>query len=132
MILKKREHNILYIGIASKSLNKRFLNQELRAKGHGTFFRSIGSVLGFRPAKGSLKNKANKKNYKFSYSDKIKIIEWINFNLSVNWIDYAIDLENIETHLIKNYLPLFNLAKNPLPLKELSTLRAKCIIIANT
>ena len=37
-----------------KDLNKRMLKQELRSKGHGTFFRSIGAVLGFRPDKGSL------------------------------------------------------------------------------
>lgn len=35
--LEKRGHNIIYIGIASQSLNRRLLNQELRAKGHGTF-----------------------------------------------------------------------------------------------
>ena len=46
-ILSERNHNIIYIGIASKSLKKRFLDQELRAKGHGTFFRSIGAILGF-------------------------------------------------------------------------------------
>ena len=37
--LASRGHNIIYIGIASKSLNRMMLNQELRAKGHGTFFR---------------------------------------------------------------------------------------------
>ena len=48
---KITEHNIIYIGIASQSLRKR-LNQELRAKGHGTFFRSIGAVLGYSPREG--------------------------------------------------------------------------------
>ena len=37
-ILLERGHDILYIGIASENLYNRFLNQELRAKGHGTFF----------------------------------------------------------------------------------------------
>ncbi len=131
-ILKNRQHNIIYIGIASKSLNKRFINQELRAKGHGTFFRSIGAVLGFRPPKGSLKNKANKKNYKFLSSDESKIIEWINCNLIVNWIEYKGDFESIENYLIQKFLPLFNLAKNTSALKELSLLRAECVKIANT
>ena len=65
-ILKERNINIIYIGIASKSLNRRMLNQELRAIGHGTFFRSLGAMLGYRPPKGSLNDKANKRNYKFS------------------------------------------------------------------
>jgi hypothetical protein len=56
-ILKERKHTIIYIGIASQSLKKRFLGQELRAKGHGTFFRSIGAVLGFTPEPGSLIDK---------------------------------------------------------------------------
>lgn len=129
--LKIRGHNIVYLGIASKSLKQRLLNQELRAKGHGTFFRSIGAVLGFRPTEGTLKNKANKKNFKFSNSDEIKIIEWMNFNLIVNWIEYGSDFDNVETYLIQKYQPLFNLAKNPLHLKELSILRAECVKIAN-
>ena len=78
--LKNRNHNILYIGLASKSLNKRMLKQELRSKGHGTFFRSMGAVLGFRPDKGSLQHK-NKRNYKFNDENKIQIIQWINDNL---------------------------------------------------
>lgn len=68
-IIEKRHHDIIYIGIASKSLGKRFLKQELRAIGHGTFFRSLGAVLGYRPPCGSLKNKSNKRNYKFSKED---------------------------------------------------------------
>ena len=40
-VLGDRKHNIIYIGIASQNLKKRFLGQELRAKGHGTFFRSM-------------------------------------------------------------------------------------------
>lgn len=80
-LLAERQNNIIYIGIATESLNKRFLNQELRANGHGTFFRSIGAVLGHRPPKGSLLMKKNKRNYKFSQADEEKIIKWINDNL---------------------------------------------------
>lgn len=131
-ILSERNHNIIYIGIASQSLYKRFLNQELRAKGHGTFFRSIGAVLGFKPLKGSLKNKSNKRNYKFSQSDELKIIDWINKNLIVNWVEFQESFDEFETTLIQRYLPLLNLAKNPLALKELSELRAECVRIANS
>ncbi len=131
-ILTARKNNIIYLGIASQSLKKRLLNQELRAKGHGTFFRSIGAVLGFRPPKGSLKTKANKKNYKFKSSIEIKIIEWINSNLTVNWVTTDADLNNIESDLISKYTPLLNITKNPLALEELRELRALCVQIANS
>lgn len=129
--LADRQHNIIYIGIATESLNRRFLNQELRANGHGTFFRSIGAVLGHRPPKGSLTTKANKRNYKFSPTDEQKIIKWINDNLHVNWVDFSGDFETLETELINKHRPLINLAKNPSALKELSDLRKICVQIAN-
>lgn len=129
--LADRQHNIIYIGIATESLYKRFLNQELRAKGHGTFFRSIGAVLGHRPPKGSLTNRANKRNYKFLPTDEQKIIQWINENLHVNWVEFSGDFESLETALIDKYRPLINLAKNPSALQLLSDLRKECVQIAN-
>jgi len=129
--LTERQHNIIYIGIASQSLNRRFLNQELRANGHGTFFRSIGAVLGYRPLKGSLVSKANKRNYKFLPADEQKIIKWINDNLIVNWIDFSGDFEILETELINKHRPLINLAKNPSALQELLDLRKLCVQIAS-
>jgi len=130
-ILYQRNHNIIYIGIATDSLKRRFLNQELRAKGHGTLFRSIGSVLGYRPKKGSLVNKSNKRNYRFLKDDEAKIISWIDINLTANWIEYTGDFEMIEESLIRKYLPLLNIKKNPLALKELQDLRNECVRIAN-
>lgn len=130
--LKTRNHNIIYIGIASQSLQKRFLNQELRASGHGTFFRSIGAVLGFRPEKGSLIAKTNKRNYKFRSDDEKQIINWINNNLIVNWTVFNGDFEKVETELIQKYCPLLNIAKNPRALRDLLKLRAECVKIANS
>lgn len=129
--LADRQHNIIYMGIAKKSLKRRFLNQELRANGHGTFFRSIGAILGFRPLKGSLVAKKNKRNYKFSNTDEQKIINWINDNLVVNWIEYNDDFDALETRLIQKYKPLINISKNPSAIKELSDLRKICVQIAN-
>lgn len=129
--LADRQHNIIYIGIATESLKKRFLNQELRANGHGTFFRSIGAVLGHRPPKGSLTTKANKRNYKFTPTDEQKIIKWINDYLQVNWVEFSGDFESLETGLITKYRPLINLAKNPSALQLLSDLRKECVQIAN-
>ena len=129
--LTKREHNIIYIGIASKSLHKRMLNQELRANGHGTFFRSLGAVLGYKPPFNSLSDKKNKRNYKFSSSDEKEIINWINQNLLVNWISQKTDLEKLETILLKKYQPILNIAKNPAAIPQLSTLRKNCVDIAS-
>lgn len=131
IFLANRQHNIIYIGISSESLRTRFLNQELRAKGHGTFFRSIGAILGYRPLKGSLVAKKNKRNYKFSNTDEQKIINWINDNLVVNWIEFNDDFDTLETSLIQKYKPLINISKNPSALKELSDLRKICVQIAN-
>ena len=129
--LKNRQHNIIYFGIATQSLNKRMLNQELRANGHGTFFRSLGAVLGFRPPVGSLLNKKNKRNYKFSSADEAKIISWINDNLLINLVEQNSSFEEIETALITQYKPLINLAKNPYAMDELSKLRKECVEVAN-
>lgn len=124
--LKARNHNIIYIGIATQSLKTRFLNQELRANGHGTFFRGIGAVLGYRPPKGSLLNKKNKNNYKFSAADEKKIIGWINTHLLVNWVEFSGDFETTETMLVEKYLPLLNTSKNPAKLTELAEVRREC------
>lgn len=129
--LALRKHNLIYIGIASKSLLKRMVRQELRAKGHGTFFRSMGALLGHLPPKGSLNNKSNKRNYTFSIADESKIIEWMNNNLLVNWIVKKENLEPFETQLILKHNPLINIAKNPLAIQELKALRAKCVEVAN-
>ncbi len=128
-MLKERKHNIIYIGIASQSLRKR-VNQEVRAKGHGTFFRSIGAVLGYLPEKGSLVGKLNQNNYKFSKNDEQEIIFWINENLMVNWVLMEKNLAANENQLLRENLPLLNIAGNPGALNEVTGLRNKCKEIA--
>ena len=129
--LASRGHNIIYIGIASKSLYRRMLNQELRGKGHGTFFRSVGAMLGYRPPKGSLNHRKNKRNYKFSGDDEQRIIEWMNANLLVNWVELSKGLNSVETEIIRKHKPLLNIAKNPAALPLLTRLRKECVEIAN-
>lgn len=125
-ILEKRTNRLLYIGKAEgQTLKKRFLNQELRAIGHGTFFRSIGAILGKLPIKGHLKGKGNQNNYKFGLKDKSEIIEWINDNLQVSWIEYDGDF-SVEKELIVKYKPLLNNTYNPLKLMELEIDKRKC------
>ena len=129
-IIKEKHHNIIYIGIATQNLNERLLNNELRAKGHGTFFRSIGAILGYLPVEGSLNNNVNKSNYKFSSEIRNSIIDWINDNLFVNWIELEENLNQIESLLIQQYYPLLNIKHNPIVNKEFTDLRKKCIKIA--
>lgn len=129
--LKLRKHNIIYIGKASQSLKRRMLNQELRARGHGTFFRSVGAVLRYKPPKGSLVHKKNKSNYKFHPEDEQKIINWINKYLLISWVEFNGNIQEIESQLILKYRPLLNIDGNPEALEELRLLRAKCVRRAN-
>ena len=128
--LEQRKHNILYIGIASKSLRKRLLGQELRAKGHGTFFRSLGAVLKFKPQAGSLIGKKNQNNFKFCKPDETKVVNWINENLLINFVSTHESLRDLENQLILKYKPLLNLAGNPFAMAELTALRKECKLIA--
>lgn len=130
IVLEERGHNIIYIGLASGSLKKRFLGQELRARGHGTFFRSVGAMLGYLPPAGSLASKKNKKNYVFSAQDEQAIIRWMNTHLVVNWLEMTGDIDALESYLIPQYKPLLNLAKNPSRLAILSEARKKCCEVA--
>lgn len=124
--LNNRAHSIIYVGKAEgQTLKKRFLGQELRAKGHGTFFRSIGAVLGYLPKKGILIASKNKNNYTFQPADEAKIIAWINTSLEVNWVVYEGDF-SIEKQWISKYCPLLNDSHNPLRLNDLKADKAKC------
>jgi hypothetical protein len=128
--LNRRGHNLLYIGIASQSLYTRLM-QELRAKGHGTFFRSLGAMLGYQPPRGSLVHKANKRNFRFAPADEQEIIEWIDQHLLLNWICRQGNLDSLEARLIGQHLPLVNIDKNPAALQEIRELRAACVSVAN-
>lgn len=87
------------------------MKQELIAKGHGTFFRSIGAILGFTPPKGSLKDKRNKYNYKFKKADETNIIQFNSDNLLVNYIITKERDEACEEYLIQKYRPIINIDK---------------------
>ncbi len=108
-----REDGIIYIGLASSSLYQRFWKQELNCEGAGTFFRSIGTILGFYPPKGSLYG-TKSCNFEFSASDKEAIKKWMRQSLFVNFVPYCCNnLDIIETKLIQSYHPLVNIKKNP-------------------
>jgi len=129
-ILSERFSRLIYIGKAT-SLKGRMLRNELRGRGHGTFFRSIGAVLEFHPQTGALLNKVNRYNFTFEKSHRDAIVQWINSNLEVSWLTLPIsDLASTETELIVEHKPLLNLDGDPLALPALESLRALCRQIA--
>lgn len=132
-IAHERDSRLIYLGEATgKTLRRRFLRNELRGQGHGTFFRSLGAVLGYRPPVGSLVGEENPRNYRFSPADTARIVDWINAHIEVSWTPFSDGIHESEVTLIRKHTPLLNLRDNPLALPELSALRAECCAIAGT
>ena len=124
---------IIYIGIASKSLKERLWEEELNHLRPATFFRSIGAMLGFLPPKGSLIGKKNKRNYKFSSEDTEKIKNWMRDSLLVNFVPLPQErLEIFETLWIEKLTPLINIKHNPYANEQLKMARKKCVNWANS
>lgn len=123
---------LLYVGIATKCLKERLVENDLRHKGHATFFRGLGAVLGFRPPAGSLVENIYKNNYKFSDTDASAIIEWINTNISIRFVVDNSPTRKLEKHAINYLKPPFNSTHNPQPLPGLKKLRKECRAIANS
>lgn len=128
-ILDKRKYKFIYIGKAEGQTLKKRLSQELELKRPGTFFRSIGCVLGYLPMKGHLKGKSNQNNFKFTKNDKNEIIEWLRDNVELSIVKFNGDF-NLESGLIEKYCPLLNDIHNPMRLQELKNDKDKCRKIA--
>ncbi len=124
-ILIERDHRIIYFGKAETQTLAKRLGQELYAKGHGTFYRSIGAVLGYLPEASSLVGKKNQNNYKFSAVDNQNIIKWIEKNLEISIFPITEKFE-IEKYIISGINPLLNDTHNELSLLELKQLKNKC------
>ena len=127
-ILDSREFKYIYIGKATATLRSR-LQEELEHRRPGTFFRSIGCVLGYQPIPGHLIGMSNQNNYIFSDEDTDRITDWLNSNVEVSIIKHDVDF-SIETELIRRYCPLLNIRHNPERLNELEEDRLECIRIA--
>jgi hypothetical protein len=131
-LLVQRRTKLIYIGIATRSLYKRLVEQDLLHQGASTFFRGLGAILEFRPPPGSLAGKAKQNNYRFSVIDTTAIRTWIWEHLSVSWVEANPALKEVETLLIRKYFPIMNKDHNPAPVLELADLRRECRIIAST
>ena len=131
-LLVQRRTKVIYIGIATRSLYKRLVEQDLLHQHPSTFFRGLGAILGYRPPIGSLVGKANRNNYRFNVIDTAAIRTWIREHMSVSWAEANPALEEFERLLIRKYSPIINTHDNPAPLPELADLRQECRIIAST
>jgi len=119
------ETTLIYIGKGERTIYKRLI-EECYGIGNGTFFRGIGALLNYKPMQGSLIDKKNINNYRFMPSDRDKIIEWMDLNLDINFVQLDDKIEEIEKKLIKEYCPILNSTHNPNKSKTLATLRKAC------
>ena len=129
-LLRRGGTGLMYIGIATVSLNGRLVEQDLQHKNPSTFFRGIGAILGYRPQPGSLVGKKRQNNYKFSPADTAAIVCWINEHVSVSWVAAKPALKGIEASLLRTSRPILNTAHNPESVAELAALKAECRRIA--
>jgi len=128
--IENQDLTIIYIGKAERKSLKNRLEEECRGKRHGTFFRGIGALLGLKPPKGSLIGKSNTNNYKFSQSDSIKIVEWMNENLMFDYLKAENNIDFVERDLIKHFQPILNTTHNPKKSKYLAMRRKECRNVA--
>ena len=131
-VLSRTATRLIYLGIATVSLNQRLVQQDLRHQRPSTFLRAIGPILGYRPPRGSLIGMANQNNYKFSMEDTALILRWIVQHLAVNWIEETPAVAATEEALILARCPLINTTHNPDALPALAALRRECRTIART
>jgi hypothetical protein len=112
---------LLYIGKADVSLHERVWFQECQHRRPGTFFRSVGAMLGFRSPTG-------RRNYEFAPNDKLSVIDWIAKNLTIGWTTDSVEGSHrtSEGALIHKYAPLLNIQNNPQKIPELLKMRAIC------
>lgn len=102
---------VIYTGIAGKSLRKRDYRQHFTGNnaGSSTLRKSIGSLFGY-PKIARDKNADNGKS-KFNLSDEMKLSEWMMKNLLLYFKTNA-DPDGLENELISTFNPPLNLSKN--------------------
>jgi hypothetical protein len=131
--LAAKGNTLIYMGRSLTCLRARVVEQDFEHKRAATFFRAIGAILGYRPPRGSLKDKGNQNNYKFSAEDTKRIMQWINEHLSVRYVEVdPAEIPVLEPMAIAELAPLLNDVHNPDALPELRDLRAECRRIALT
>ena len=127
-IFRKRRDGLLYVGKAAGrgGLRTRLLDNELRQRGAGTFFRSLGVVLGYGDRVRPLKSGCN-----YSFENTEEIIRWINVHLLVSWRPAPVRaLSDHEKALIRRYRPMLNIIHNVDRIDGLRKARRECARLA--
>ena len=104
---------VIYVGIAGKSLRKRDYKQHFNGNaGKSTLRKSIGSLFGYQKVPRSVHKDDGKT--KFTIADELKLSHWMKNNLILYFLPNN-QPENLEDLLIKKFNPPLNLAKNKNP-----------------
>jgi len=127
-------NNIIYIGETSDSIKKRlyqdelggcYLNGKQKKSHHATFYRKLGSVLGFKsinPTDKILKE-SQRRNFVFNLADNEKIRNWIQRHLRIKYFKIkGTFISDIQNALILNFHPTFNGTHNPKKCETISLL----------
>lgn len=102
--------NVIYTGIAGKSLKKRDYRQHFKGNaGSSTLRKSLGVLFGYKLISRD-KNPESKKT-KFDLKDESELSEWMNRNLTMCFLPNS-DFDNLENQLIESLNPPLNLSKN--------------------
>ena len=124
-IFRQRRDSLLYIGKAKGrgGLRRRLFDNELRNRGAGTFFRSLGVVLGHCEQVKPLRLGRN-----FSFENASEIADWIRANLWVSWRVFQVEeIDAIEQELIRRRSPMLNIMHNPQATEALRHGRRDCV-----
>lgn len=101
---------VIYTGIASKSLRNRDYKQHFTGNnaGSSTLRKSLGSLFGYNKI---LRDSKTKKRTKFNPEDEQKLSEWMKANL-ILYYSTSKDYLKIEEELIKSLNPPLNIKDN--------------------
>lgn len=137
------KHQIIYIGKTESSQEKRDAKTHFTTgkTGSSTVRKSIGSILCAQenlnpiPRNDTDYKKGRFSHFQFDNSSEIKITNWMENNLALSFYEYPKtkqEIENLETEIINELVPLLNISKNPKnPFKEtLQQLRKNCASMA--
>lgn len=122
------DKEVIYVGISSKSLQKRDYKQHFNGNaGSSTFRKSLGSLFGFTKIPRSINRDDGKT--KFNEKDENFISTWMQKNLEFYYLPH-LNYASIENLLIEKLNPPLNLSKNYNQTNSefrslLSTLRSK-------
>ena len=103
--------NVIYTGIAGKSLRKRDYSQHFNGNnaGRSTLRKSLGSMFGY--TKIARDSDPSTGKTKFTETDEVKLSEWMQSNL-VLYFKINKEPNSLENSLISEFNPPLNLSKN--------------------